>query len=265
MTQVAARVVRAEASMIVLKSPDEIAIMREANMFVYETLNLLERACVAGTSTLELDDICVEQLKKHGMKSPFLGYGSPKYPKVLCASINEVIVHGIPSKKVVLKDGDIIGIDFGAVHRGYVADSARTVCVGKVRDDARRLVQATAEALEAAIAAAVPGNRVNDIGAAITRVADKNRLGIVRDFVGHGIGVRMHEEPQVPGYVSKEATTRLRPGLVLAIEPMLTLGRADVKMLSDGWTAVTKDGSWSAHFEHSVAITEKGPVVLSRP
>jgi methionyl aminopeptidase len=250
--------------MIVLKTQEELAIMREANLFIYETLNVLARAAVPGVTTWDLDKIAAEELKRSGMKSPFLGYHG--YPCVLCTSVNEVVVHGIPSKKVTLKEGDIIGIDFGAIHKGYVGDSARTVVVGKgTREDARRLIQATAAALEAGIAAAVPGARVSDIGKAVQAVAEEAGMSVVREFVGHGIGRRMHEDPQVPNYYSKEASTRLRPGLVLAIEPMLTLGQPETETLKDGWTAVTKDGTWSAHFEHSVAVTETGPIVLSRP
>ncbi len=250
--------------MVVLKSNDEIAIMREANLFVYEILNVLEAAAVPGTSTWELDKIAAEELRKRNLQSPFLGYHG--YPCVLCTSINEVVVHGIPSKKVVLEAGDVLGIDFGVIHRGYVGDSARSIAVGgKTSPEAQRLIDTTREALEAGIAAAVPGARVNDIGRAVQALGEGAGYSVVRDFVGHGIGRRMHEEPQVPNYFSREASTRLRPGLVLAIEPMLNAGSQETETLADGWTAVTKDGRWSAHFEHSVAVTDNGPVVLSRP
>jgi methionyl aminopeptidase len=249
--------------MIVLKSKDEIAIMREANMHVYEVLNVLEQAAVPGATTWDLECIAADEIKKRRIKSPFLGYHG--YPCVLCTSVNEVVVHGIPSKKVKLKDGDIIGIDFGVVHRGYVGDSARTVGVGKISAKSQALIDTTREALELAIRTAVPGARVNDIGTAVSSFVEGKGYSVVEEFVGHGIGTRMHEEPQVPNYYLRSATTRLRPGLVIAIEPMVNIGKKQTHTLKDGWTAVTDDGSWSGHFEHSVAITDDGPVVLSRP
>ncbi len=251
--------------MIVLKSKDELAIMREANLHVYEILNLLEAAAVPGASTWDLDKIAEDELKKRGLRSPFLGYAQPPYPAVLCTSVNEVVVHGIPSKQVKLRDGDIIGIDFGVIHRGYVGDSARTVGVGKIAAEHQKLIDVTKEALERGIKASIPGARVRDIGAEVQGYVESFGYGIVRDFVGHGIGTRMHEEPQVPNYFSKDATTRLKPGLVIAIEPMVNMGTYEIKTLADGWTAVTRDGRRSAHFEHSIAVTEDGPVVLSRP
>jgi len=250
---------------IVLKSRDEIEIMREANMYVYEILNMLEQAAIPGVTTFELDRIAADELGKRHLKSPFLGYGQPPYPAVLCSSVNDVVVHGIPSKGVKLIEGDIIGLDFGVIHRGFVGDSARTIGVGKISSEAQRLINVTAEALEIGIKACIPGNRVNDIGKAVSGFVEPFGYSIVRDFVGHGIGTRMHEEPQVPNYFSKEATVRLRPGLVLAIEPMVTVGSPEVHTLGDGWTAVTSDGSLAAHFEHSIAILEDGPLVLSRP
>ena len=251
--------------MFVLKSRDEVEIMREANLHVYEILNLLEEAAIPGTSTWDLDKIAEDELKKRGLKSPFLGYASPPYPAVLCTSINEVVVHGIPSKQAKLKEGDVIGIDFGVIHKGYVGDSARTVGVGKIAPEYQKLIDVTKEALERGIKASQPGGRVRDIGQAVQSYAESFGYTVVRDFVGHGIGTRMHEEPQVPNYFSRDATARLKPGLVIAIEPMVNMGTYEVKTLGDGWTAVTRDGKRSAHFEHSVAITEDGPVVLSRP
>ena len=250
--------------MVVLKSVEEVSVMREANLAGYEILNVLQDAAVPGATTWDLDKIAAAELKKRGMKSPFLGYHG--YPCVLCTSVNEVVVHGIPSKKIVLKAGDVIGIDFGVIHKGFVGDTARTVAVGgKTSPEAQKLIDTTRAALEAGIAAAVVGARVNDIGKAVQAVAEAAGFSVVREFVGHGIGRRMHEEPQVPNYYSREASTRLRAGLVLAIEPMLTAGRPETKTLEDGWTAVTVDGSLSAHFEHSVAVTDEGPMVLSRP
>jgi methionyl aminopeptidase len=250
---------------IVLKAPHELAIMREANLHVYEILNLLEQAAQPGTSTAELDRIAEDELKKRNLKSPFLGYASPPYPAVLCTSINDVVVHGIPSKSVKLKDGDIIGIDFGVIHRGYVGDSARTVMVGKVAPEFVKLVEVARESLERGIRACVVGARVRDIGQAIESYVTPFGYAMVRDFVGHGVGTKMHEEPQVPNYYARDATARLKPGLVIAIEPMVNIGTHEVRTLADGWTAVTADHKRSAHFEHSVAITESGPVVLSRP
>jgi len=250
---------------IVLKAPHEIEIMREANLHLYEILNLLEAAALPGTSTAELDRIAEDEINKRGLKSPFLGYANPPYPAVLCTSINEVVVHGIPSKSVKLKDGDIIGIDFGVIHRGYVGDSARTVCVGNVAAEFRQLVDVARESLERGIQACVVGGRVRDIGKAIEEYVTPFGYSMVRDFVGYGIGTRMHEEPQVPNYYSRDATVRLKAGLVIAIEPMVNMGTHEVRTLSDGWTAITADHKRSAHFEHSVAITDHGPVVLSRP
>lgn len=248
--------------MIVLKSPAEIEVMREANVHVAEILDVLERACQPGVSTYELDRIAADELERRKLKSPFLGYHG--YPAVLCTSVNEVVVHGIPSKQVRLKAGDIIGVDFGVVHRGFVGDSARTVAVGQVSVPAAKLIEVTRSALDAGIAAAVVGARVNEIGRAVSDFVAPHGYGIVRDFVGHGIGTKMHEEPQIPNYFSKDATTRLRAGLVIAIEPMVNMGTHEVRVLKDNWTAVTGDGRWAAHFEHSVAVTDNGPVVLSR-
>lgn len=248
---------------VVLKSPREIEIMREANRHVAEILQILIEATVPGISTWDLDQIAREQLKKRGVESPFLGYHG--YPAVVCTSVNEEIVHGIPRKDKVLADGDIIGIDFGVVCKGYVGDSARTVVVGKeTRPEAQKLIDVTKQALDAAIEVCTPKHRLSDIGKVVQAIAEEHGYGIVREFVGHGIGTRMHEDPQVPNYYDGPKK-RLRPGLVIAIEPMLNLGTEQVRVLEDGWTAITRDGSWSAHFEDSVAITETGPIVLSRP
>lgn len=239
--------------------------MREANLHLYDILNALEAAAVPGATTADLDHIAEVELKSRGLKSPFLGYASPPYPAVLCTSINEVIVHGIPSKAVKLKDGDIIGIDFGVIHRGYVGDSARTVCVGKVAPEYKQLVDVTCEALERGIKVCVVGGRVRDIGKVMEEYVTSFGYSMVRDFVGHGIGLRMHEEPQVPSYYARDATARLKAGLVIAVEPMVNMGTHEVRTLSDGWTVITADHKRSAHFEHSIAITDNGPIVLSRP
>jgi methionyl aminopeptidase len=246
---------------VVLKSAREIGIMREANVHVAEILSLLCEAVQPGISTWDLDQIARREIARRGVKSAFLGYRG--YPAVICASVNEEIVHGIPRRKKILENGDIIGLDFGISHRGYVGDSARTVAVGTVALAAQQLIDATAESLRRAIAICTPEHRLSDIGAVVQNYAEGLGYGVVRDFVGHGIGTEMHEDPQVPNYYDGPKG-RLRPGLVIAIEPMLNMGTHGVKVLKDGWTAVTQDGSLSAHFEHSLAITEGEPWVLSQ-
>ena len=246
-----------------LKTPAEIEKLRAVNLVVYEVLCHVEEACKPGVSTWELNEIADRELKKRGATSAFLGYHG--YPAVLCTSVNDVVVHGIPRKDVVLKEGDIIGIDFGCFKDGFCGDSARTVPVGKISVEAQKLVDATRESLERAIAHCVPGNRIQDIGWAVEEYVTKRGYSVVTAFVGHGIGRAMHEDPAVPNYGRPGMGPRLKPGLVLAIEPMINLGGSEVKTLADQWTAVTVDHSLSAHFEHSVAITENGPVVLSRP
>ena len=249
---------------IQLKSPAEIAKLREANLIVADVLDTLEAASKPGVSTWELNDIAATRLKQLRAESAFLGYGHPKYPAVVCTSINEVVVHGIPRKDAVLKDGDILSIDFGAFKDGWCGDSARTIPIGEVTPEAKTLMRVTRESLERAIAACVPGNRLGDIGWAVQSHAEAHGYSVVRQFVGHGIGRAMHEEPHVPNYGDAGKGRRLSPGLVVAIEPMVNAGGPEVAVKDDGWTAVTKDGSLSAHFEHSVAITDDGPVVLSR-
>jgi methionyl aminopeptidase len=247
---------------IQLKSPAEIAKLREANLIVADVLNALEAAAKPGMSTWELNDIAAVRLKQLKGESAFLGYHG--YPAVLCTSVNEVVVHGIPRKDVVLKSGDILSIDFGAFKDGWCGDSARTIPIGEVTPAARALMQTTKESLDRAIAVCIPGNRLGDIGWAVQSHAEARGYSIVRQFVGHGIGHKMHEEPHVPNYGDAGKGRRLSPGLVVAIEPMVNAGGPEVLVKDDGWTAVTKDGSLSAHFEHSVAITDDGPIVLSR-
>ena len=247
---------------IQLKSPSEIAKLREANLIVADVLDVLEAAAKAGMSTWELNDIADKRLKQLKGESAFLGYHG--YPAVLCTSVNDVVVHGIPRRDVVLKPGDILSIDFGAFKDGWCGDSARTIPIGDVTPAAKALMQTTKESLDRAIAACVPGNRLGDIGWAVQSHAEARGYSIVRQFVGHGIGHKMHEEPHVPNYGEAGKGRRLSPGLVVAIEPMVNAGGPDVLVKDDGWTAVTKDGSLSAHFEHSVAITDDGPVVLSK-
>ena len=247
---------------IVLKSKDEIAKLRAVNLIVSQVLDAVEHACKPGATTWDLNEIADAKLKQLGATSAFLGYHG--YPAVLCTSVNEVVVHGIPRKDVLLKEGDIIGIDFGCFKEGFCGDSARTIAIGKVSDEATRLMQATRQSLELAIEQCKPGNRLQDIGWAVQSHVEPLGYSVVRTFVGHGIGRAMHEDPPVPNYGSPGKGLRLKPGLVLAIEPMVNAGTHEVEVLADGWTAVTKDRKISAHFEHSVAITEEGPFVLSR-
>jgi methionyl aminopeptidase len=248
---------------IQLKNHSQIAKLREANLVVADVLDTLEAAAKPGMSTWELNEIAARRLKQLKADSAFLGYHD--YPAVLCTSVNEVVVHGIPRKDVVLKEGDLLSIDFGAFKDGWCGDSARTLPMGKISPEAQALVDATRESLERAISQCVPGQRLGDIGHAVQSYVEPLGYSVVRQFVGHGIGRRMHEEPHVPNYGVKGRGLRLSEGLVVAIEPMINAGGAEVFTEEDGWTAVTRDGSLSAHFEHSVAITENGPLVLSRP
>ncbi len=246
-----------------LKSAGEIAKLREANLIVNDVLDLLEGAAKPGMSTWELNEIAANRLRQLKAESAFLGYHG--YPAVLCTSVNEVVVHGIPRKDVVLKEGDLLSIDFGAFKDGWCGDSARTVPMGQVSNEAAALIAATRESLELAIEKCVPGNRLGDIGWAVQSHVEPKGYSVVRQFVGHGIGRAMHEEPHVPNYGEAGKGKRLSAGLVVAIEPMVNAGTQEVVIKEDGWTAVTRDGSLSAHFEHSVAITDDGPIVLSRP
>lgn len=246
---------------VILKSRDEIEIMRRTNLIVAEVLHVLKATVGAGVTTLDLERIAEEELKKTSARPAFKGYRG--YPWCLCTSVNNEVVHGMPSKRV-LNDGDILSIDFGVFSDGFYGDSAITVPVGSVSPDAARLVKVTEESLEKAIEAAVAGNRLLDISASVQRYVESHGFSVVRDFVGHGIGRELHEAPQVPNFGLPGRGIRLKAGMVLAIEPMINMGGPDVKILDDGWTAVTADGSLSAHFEHTVAITDDGPYVLSR-
>jgi methionyl aminopeptidase len=248
---------------IQLKSPAEIGKLREVNLIVADVLDALEAVAKVGVTTWELNEVADRRMKHHKADSAFLGYHG--YPAVLCTSVNEVVVHGIPRKDVVLKEGDLLSIDFGCYKDGWCGDSARTVPIGKISAKAQALVTATRESLERAIAQCIPGNRLGDIGWAIQSHVEPKGFSVVRQFVGHGIGREMHEEPHVPNYGDAGKGRRLSAGLVVAIEPMINAGTAEVVVKDDGWTAVTKDGSLSAHFEHSVAITDDGPIVLSKP
>lgn len=248
---------------IQLKSDREVAKLRDANLLVADVLDTVEAAARVGMSTWDLNEIAARRLKQLGGKSAFLGYRG--YPAVLCTSVNQAVVHGIPRKDVVLKEGDLLSIDFGAFKDGWCGDSARTVAIGKISAEARALMDATRLSLEQAIAKCVPGNRLGDIGHAVQATVEPRGYSVVRQFVGHGIGREMHEPPHVPNYGDPGRGTRLSVGMVIAIEPMVNAGAPEVVIEEDGWTAVTRDGSLSAHFEHSVAITEDGPYVLSRP
>jgi methionyl aminopeptidase len=251
--------------MITLKSAREIEVMRRANVIVAEILAELRDKVAAGVTTLELDSLAEELTYKKKATPAFKGYqmAGRVYPRSLCVSVNEEIVHGIPSGRV-LKDGDIVGLDFGVVYEGFYGDSAVTVGVGTITEDARRLMQVTEQALYRGIEHLRDGKRLGDLSSAIQQTIEGAGFSVVRSFVGHGIGKRLHEDPPVPNYGEAERGIRLKEGMVLAIEPMVNAGSSEVKMKEDGWTAVTGDGSLSAHFEHSVAITQNGPYILSR-
>jgi methionyl aminopeptidase len=246
----------------VQKSWAELQKMHRACRIVIDALQELADAAAPGMTTKELDTIARERIKKEGAKPAFLGYRG--YPATLCISLNEEVVHGIPGKRKI-KDGDIVSLDLGCVVDGFYGDSARTIAVGKVSTAAERLIKVTEESLHAGIASCHVGKRVGDIGHAVQQHAEANGYSVVREFVGHGIGTSLHEEPNVPNYGPPGRRERLVPGMCLAIEPMVNLGGPGVRVLEDGWTAVTEDGELSAHFELSVAITEHGPWILSEP
>lgn len=242
--------------MIILKTPEEIQIMERASKLVAETLQALKQQVRPGITTEDLDRIAEEFIEARGGKPAFKGYRN--YPKTLCASVNDQVVHGIPSKRE-LKEGDIVGLDLGAIIEGFYGDSAITVPVGQVPLRVLELLRVTEEALYAGIAEAVVGKRLSDISHAIQQHAESGGFSVVTDFVGHGIGRQLHEEPQVPNYGKPGQGPRLQVGMVLAIEPMVNMGGSAVRVLDDRWTAVTKDGSLSAHFEHTIAIQPSGP------
>ena len=241
--------------MIILKTPAEIAVMAEASRVVAEVLAVVRKAVCPGISTEELDRIAEEAIRSKGAVPAFKGYRN--YPKTLCASVNEQVVHGIPSKRK-LKEGDIIGLDLGAIVGGFYGDSAITVAVGRIPEETAKLVQVTEESLYLGIKQAVVGNRLTDISNAVQQHIESAGFSVVTEFVGHGIGRQLHEEPQVPNYGKPGQGPRLQPGMVLAIEPMVNMGRSAVRVLEDRWTAVTVDGSLSAHFEHTIAVQPSG-------
>ena len=252
--------------MIYLKNKEEIEKMRSAAQIVIETLGKLRESVEPGISTWELDKMAEELVLKKGAKPAFKGYSD--YPGSVCFAVNNEVVHGMPSKKKVLKEGDIVGLDFGVNLDGFFGDSAITVPVGEVSSLAQKLLKVTETSLLKGIDEATPANRLFDISRAIQTYVEEKGFSIVRSFVGHGIGTKLHEEPQVPNFVPENGShakgVKLKPGMVIAIEPMVNVGRPDIKILSDGWTAVTVDGTLSAHFEHTVVVTEDGPVILTR-
>ncbi len=249
-------------SQVEIKSREEIALMREAGRIVCEILDELEKAVAPGVTTWELDALSEKLIYQKGAKPAFKGYHG--FPACLCASINHEVLHGIPSKKRKLQEGDLMKLDFGVVYRGFFGDSARTVPVGKVTPEAQALVNATRESLNKGIQAMVVGNRIGDIGHAVQRYVEARGYSVVRDFTGHGIGRHLHEKPEVPNYGQPGSGMKLRPGMVLAVEPMVNQGTSDVVVLDDDWTAITVDNKLSAHFEHTVLITEGGPEILTR-
>ena len=246
---------------MIFKSQEEIDRIRKASQIIARTLGVLKSHVHAGITTRELDQIAESEIRKAGAKPAFKGYRG--FPATLCVSINEEVVHGIPSDRK-LKEGDIVGLDLGCIWEDFYGDAARTFPVGQVSDESIRLLKITEESLMIGIDQARPGNRIGDIGFAVQSHAEGNGYTVVRDFVGHGIGRNLHEDPQIPNYGNRGQGPRIKAGMVLAIEPMVCQGLADVEVLADNWTAVTKDGSLAAHFEHSIAITDNGPEILSR-
>jgi methionyl aminopeptidase len=255
------------ASQVIIKRPEEIARMRRAGAILADVLDAFGRELRPGITTAALDRLADEMIRDAGAVPSFKGYpgsgGAPAFPASICASLNDEVVHGIPSPKRRIRDGDVVSLDVGCIWEGWHADCARTVAVGKVPRRVQRLIDATRRGMEAGIAAAVPGNRLGDVGAAIEAEAREHGYGVVRPFVGHGIGQQMHEEPQVPNYGRPGTGLRIEAGMCFAIEPMFNLGGDDVVVLDDGWTVVTEDGSISAHFENTIAVTDAGPEILT--
>ncbi len=247
--------------MIILKTSRELALMREAGRISQRALMLGGEAVEPGVSTWEIDKIIREYIEKSGAKPNFLGYGD--FPASACISVNDTVIHGIPSKKQILKKGDIVSIDTGAIINGFNGDNAWTFACGEVSEEAQKLMDTTREALFKGIEQARPGNRVGDIGHAVQEYVEARGYSVVRDFVGHGVGAKLHEDPSVPNYGTAGRGVRLLPGMVIAIEPMVNVGDFRVKVLNDGWTTKTIDGKLAAHFEHTIAITTNGPVILT--
>jgi methionyl aminopeptidase len=257
-------------AVIVRRSAAELEKLRRSGLLVFDILQKLQGMVAEGITTQDLEEAAAKMIADSGARPAFKGYYSQasgtQYPYVLCTSVNEEVVHGMPSSKRKLKAGDIVSIDTGVQLDGYFGDSAVTVPVGEVNDSVKRLLKVTEESLELALDRVRSGNRLAEVCGTVERHVTSNGFSIVREFVGHGIGTSLHEEPQVPNYVDRRGENpRLKPGMVLAIEPMVNAGKPETKVLSDKWTAVARDGSYSAHFEHMVAVTENGPWVLSRP
>ncbi len=246
---------------IVCKSASEIEKMRRSGHIVRQVLEATKEAVAPGRSTMDLERVAKRKIRDLGAKPAFKGYFD--YPCVLCTSINNEIVHGIPSEQRLLKPGDIVSIDCGVVLDGYYGDSAITVAVGELTPELQKLLDVTRESLERGIEAARVGNTIGDVGAAVQGVVEKNGFSVVREFVGHGIGTKLHEDPQVPNFGRPGYGPKLRDGMVIAIEPMVNMGRPETRLLDDKWTAVTQDGSYSAHFEHCIAVTKNGPMILT--
>jgi methionyl aminopeptidase len=256
--------------MIVRRNTAELEKMQRAGLLVWKVLSRLKGMVQEGVTTLDLEIEAEKMIRDAGARPAFKGYFVPavgqKYPFALCTSVNEEIIHGMPSAKRVLRKGDVVSVDTGAELNGYFGDSAVTIPVGEVSEETKKLLRVTEEALELAIQQARPGNRLFDISGAVQKHVESNGFSVVREYVGHGIGTRLHEEPQVPNYVDRRSENpRLKEGMVLAIEPMVNAGRPESRVLPDRWTAVAKDGKYSAHFEHCVAVTADGPWVLTRP
>lgn len=249
--------------MVILKTIGEISAMREAGRISQRALRLAGRAVEPGVSTLEIDGLVRKYIEEQGAAPSFLGYGG--FPASACISVNDVVIHGIPSKDKILKQGDIVSIDVGAYFKGYHGDNAWTFPCGDISREAQALIDTTREALFEGIKRAVAGNRIGDIGSAVQRYAEPRSYSVVRDFVGHGVGAKLHEDPNVPNYGTPGRGVRLLPGMTIAIEPMINAGGRKVKVLGDEWTTVTADGSLSAHFEHTIAISSDGPVILTLP
>ena len=249
--------------MIVLKTSRELAIMREAGRISAMALKVAGEAVEPGVSTWEIDRVARKYIESQGAVPSFLGYGG--FPASACISVNNVVIHGIPSKHQIVKAGDIVSIDIGAIYEGYNGDNAYTFPCGDISPEAQRLLDATRESLYEGIAQAKAGNRLGDIGSAVQRYVEARGYSVVRDFVGHGVGAKLHEDPSVPNDGTPGRGVRLLPGMTIAIEPMVNQGGHKVQVQKDGWTTVTRDGKLSAHFEHTVAITPDGPVILTKP
>ena len=247
--------------MISVKNKDQIKLMKEAGRITGEALALAGEAVKPGVTTRQLDNIIRHHIERCGAKPGFLGYGG--FPGSACISVNDQVIHGIPGSRV-LEEGDIVKIDTGAVYKGFNGDSANTFAVGRVSEEAKKLIEVTKESCFRGIAEAIPGNRIGDIGSAIQSYVEANGFSVVRRYVGHGVGEELHESPDVPNFGTKGRGVRLCAGMTIAIEPMVNIGKPDVFELPDKWTVVTADGTLSAHYEHSIAITDEGPIILTK-